>query len=656
MKKSLLAAALGSLALNVQADTGYQLDDIVVTATRFADADPRIPANISVITRQEIRSTPAMNLPDLLGTRAGINVASLYGQMATNASVDLRGFGESAASNTLILLDGQRLNPIDGGGILWSAIPLESIERIEIIRGSGSVLYGDRASGGVINIVTDKSAKPSADIAATLGSYGYKAADVHAAGGSGQAYFNLTGHVTDTNGWRDNTQADESSLTGRTGYRSKNADTFVDFSFFRDSSGTPSALFTDQYATQPEMARYPYDNQDHDGVRFRPGFSMRLGPGLDLEGEVGYVRDRYRGYSFTASGLPTYTSDRTGKTWSVTPRLRWSHGIGSHASETVAGVDYYDGRIDNGIWSAYSGDNRQNAGQTSLAFYVQNTTGLTDRLDLTLGARSQRVRQTAEDIAAGMSSSAERTRTAWEAGLSDRLSETVRVHAKVGRTFRFPNTDELFGFDPFTYATIFRGDLQPQQGTLREIGGAWQGTRAKVQAALFQTDLTDEIAYDGASYTNVNLPATRHQGFELEGQWTLAEHWRGRIAYAWTDAKYREGVNAGKRIPSVPRDHATLDLSWLGGRAGTWGLLVNYTGKQRYGGDDANTLDERPGYTTVALRADWDLKPWKITARVTNLLDRHYATYAGYSTAYGDYYYYPADPRSVFVGLQYDFR
>lgn len=657
MKKHLLAAAIGSLAVNAHAaDNQYQLDDIVVTATRFAETDPAVPANVSVITRQDIQSSPAMNLPDLLRTRAGINVVSLYGQMAINASVDLRGFGDSATSNTLILLDGQRLNPVDGGGILWSSIPLDSIARIEIIRGSGSVLYGDRASGGVINIITDKSAKPRADVAATLGSNGYKAADAHAAGGSGNGYFNLTAHHAETDGWRRNSQADESSFSGRAGHRNGSSDLYVDLSAYQDSSGTPGAVFSQQFQIQPDMARFPYDNQKHDGIRLRPGFTIALNSDLDLEGEVGYVKDHYQGYSFTAAGVSSYTSDRTNETWSITPRLRWRHGIGGHNSETVLGLDYYDGRIGNDTWSSYSGGNRQGASQTSQAFYLQNTTGLTDSLDLTLGARTQTVRQSAYDIGAGMDSSARRTRNAWEAGLSERLSASTRIYAKVGRTFRFPNTDELFGQDPFTWATIFRGDLKPQQGTIREVGGAWRTTAASLSAALYQTELTDEIAYDGTSYSNVNLPKTRHQGLELEGRLKLSANWQGRLAYAYTDATYREGSNAGKQIPSVPHEHATLELSWQGGRAGTWSTLVNYVGKQRYSGDDANTLATAPGYTTVDLRADWDLKPWKLAARVTNLFDRHYATAVGYSTWYSDYYYYPADPRSLFLSARYDFR
>mgnify|MGYP003478011455 CR=1 FL=1 len=124
-----IALALSSLLLAGPAAAADEAA-VIVSASRFDETDPRLPANISVITREDIRSTPAFDLPAVLRTAAGVDVRSLYGSLGLDAAVDLRGFGETAASNTLILLDGQRLNPVDMGSISWSAIPLESIQRI----------------------------------------------------------------------------------------------------------------------------------------------------------------------------------------------------------------------------------------------------------------------------------------------------------------------------------------------------------------------------------------------------------------------------------------------------------------------------------------------------------------------------------------------
>src|SRR5690606_12394155 len=107
----------------------------------------------------DIARSAARTLPELLGTRAGIVSRDLYGNTAALATVDMRGFGATAAQNTLILVDGRRLNDIDQSGVQWASIPLDAIERIEIVRGSGAVQYGDGASAGAINIITRHPAR-----------------------------------------------------------------------------------------------------------------------------------------------------------------------------------------------------------------------------------------------------------------------------------------------------------------------------------------------------------------------------------------------------------------------------------------------------------------------------------------------------------------
>jgi iron complex outermembrane receptor protein len=240
--------------------------------------------------------------------------------------------------------------------------------------------------------------------------------------------------------------------------------------------------------------------------------------------------------------------------------------------------------------------------------------------------------------------------------LTGRISDDLRVFGRTGRTFRFANTDELFGFDPITYATIFRGDLKPQQGTLHELGGAWNRGEFSAQASVFRLDLTDEIAYDGNSFTNVNLSPTRRQGLEFELQWQPGRDWTTRLALSSTSATFRGGADDGKTIPLAPHNKATLGVTWKGGNAGTWSALANHVGDQRYSGDTANTRDMMPAYTTVDLQAAWNFAPWTFTARIANLFDKHYASFAGYSASYADYFYYPADPRSVFLTVAYKFR
>lgn len=660
MPRILSCTALAVLLANAFAATAQTPDDatVVVTATRFSAADPRIPATISVITREEIRTSPALNLPDLLRTRAGVNVTPLYGNLGIDASVDLRGFGEIAGSNVLVLIDGLRINPIDSGNLVWSTIPLDSIQRIEIQRGAGTVLYGDRASGGVINIVTDKSGQPRAAVSATVGSHGYNGLDAYAAGGNAAGYANIFAHAAAAGGWRSNSQQDQQSVAGRVGRYVDSGEIALDYAAYKESTGLPGYLVTAAYQANPRGALAPFDSQRRDGYRLRPGVKLQFSDSLSLEAELGEAKETQH-WNMVSWGS---VSDRDKRTRSLTPRLRWNHGFGNLASETVFGYDYYDGKVDSRSTSAPV----QWAAQTSTAYYVQNSTALTDAWTITAGGRSQRMDQRVHQDAYAswftpvMDGGSVRSQSAYDLGASY-SAQGWRVYGKVGSTFRFANTDELFGYDFVTFNPVFAGDLKPQHGAVQEIGGDVRLGQVKLRGALYRMDLKDEIGYDstvGPMGANINFDPTRRQGLEMEADWRIDAQFKTRLAYAHTDADFRAGPYAGHAVPLVPHNKTSLQLTWNTGSAGDYSAVVNAVGKRPFGGDRAESQGKLPAYATVDLLGSWDMKPWKLTARLLNAFDKRYAAYAGYATYLNppDRFYYPADGRTLSMTLGYAFK
>ncbi|HEY9447078.1 MAG TPA: TonB-dependent receptor plug domain-containing protein, partial [Burkholderiales bacterium] len=136
-------------ALAASAHVGFAADlpvtttaPVIVTATRFEERAGDRPVNVTVITDRDIRNSPAKTVPELLSEQAGITVHDFFGNNAATTSVDLRGMGITGTQNTLILVDGRSVVDLDLSGVQWSALPLTAIERIEIMRGAGSVLYG----------------------------------------------------------------------------------------------------------------------------------------------------------------------------------------------------------------------------------------------------------------------------------------------------------------------------------------------------------------------------------------------------------------------------------------------------------------------------------------------------------------------------------
>lgn len=645
-----IAAACATLHCPASA-ADEELPQVVVTATRFDDADPRIPSNITVLSRKDLRSIPANSVPDLLKVVAGVDSRPLYGPLGMDATIDMRGFGSTGSSNTLLLLDGMRLNPVDMGSIIWSAIPIESIERIEIMRGTGTVLYGDGATGGVINIITDKSGKPRTNVSVTAGSRDYKDIQFEIARGSDIGYFNFFGKGASTDGYRNNNHQDQTSASGRAGLFLDRGEVFANYSFYRESSGLPGNRLSAQYRNDPRGTSSPLNDQNRDGYMIRPGISYRATPTLTLEAETGVEHQELNSRYVSSK----YFSDRVRDRVFLTPRLRWQHGLGTHTSETVVGLDYYDGDVT----STNRGGPNQDASQTSSAIYAQNNTGLTDHVNLTIGGRNQRVKQkAAQDAYAAwftpaMSGDSTRSRSAYDLGLTYAKDEW-RIYGKTGTTFRFANVDELFGSDAFGNP-VFAGDLRPQHGTINEIGGQFRGAKGGMRASLYQLDLKDEIGYDGALFANTNFDPTRRQGLETEADWRVTNTITLKASYAYINAKFRDGTYAGKEVPLVSRHQGTIQAIWNTGPTGTYSGVVRRMGERRFDSDFSNTQGMLDGYTTVDLQAEWNLKPWRVTAKLLNATDKKYSPFAGYSSSKSDTYYYPADGRAFFMTGRYDF-
>ena len=152
--KLFLFLLLFSLSVNAKEDRIFTLSEIFVTNTRTNIGLPG--SSTKVYTQDFISNSTANNLAELMGNIPGIQYRDLYGGAGQiDATIDMRGFGAGAKSNTLIMINGRKLNDLDMGGLSWDLIPAEIIQEIEVIPGNaGSVLYGDGAVGGVINIIT----------------------------------------------------------------------------------------------------------------------------------------------------------------------------------------------------------------------------------------------------------------------------------------------------------------------------------------------------------------------------------------------------------------------------------------------------------------------------------------------------------------------
>lgn len=666
--KSVIAAITLALATQVFA----QDDAVVVTATRFPEKQLEHPIGVTVITREQIANSTAATLPDLLSRYAGINTRNNSG--SPDVAIDLRGFGVSGDQNTLVLLDGQRLNDIELTTVRWSAIPLDAIERVEIQRGGGSVLYGGGATGGTINIITRSpiAGDKNATVSASTGSYNTNElrGTVNVAGAN--TGFSLTANQYNSDNYRVNNRLEQGNVLGDLRWTGDRAGLVFKFGLDNQSLRLPGVRTVVQLGADPRGSATQNDYSARDGrqatLSGRYAFDS-----AELAVDLSYRDTRRVGFfdDYSGFGFSTFT-DTHAKVWALTPRLKKPYQFLGRDQVLVAGMDA-------DIWD-YRGLRAARfeqlgvpqvdlaATQKSRAYYAQNHTAIGADTKLTLGARLQQVDVTANDRANPASyanASQARSPRAWEAALRHNFSPALALYGKLGASFRVAAVDEIynqFGGPVFDSALT---PLEPQTSRDHEIGLDYKSVRGRMRASLYRMDLRNEIHFNALTFTNMNLSPTRREGLELEGSRKFGDRLEVFGSYTHARAVFREGVYvdaltgsgvdlSGRNVPLVPRNAAKLGLAWQPADKTRLSGALAYVGKQYFDNDQSNTF---PGQMASFVTADAKLSrvagPWTLTLAANNLTDKKYYTYAIRNGAGTSFNAYPMAGRNFLLSAAY---
>ena len=665
-------------------------EEVVVTATRFSDRYVDTPVNMTVISAEDIRQSSAKTVADILAEQAGIAIHDFFGNNAAATTIDLRGFGITGGQNTLILLDGRRVTDIDLSGVQWSAVPLNAVERIEIVRGGGAVLYGDGATAGVINIITRSPAKVGngVTVQGRLGSYATREAQATANYFGERAGFNVSANNYESDGYRANNRNRQTNAQADLRWLGERTDLTLKIGADNQGIRLPGARTVqpsagiDQLATDRRGTGTPLDYATRAGNRATVDWRRNA-----QWGEV-HVGAGWRGKTQTSyfdfGGFPDYREVDL-DVWSLTPRMRIAHRAFGGESTLVAGFDWY--RWDYGLRRSNSPSNigrpvnAVDASQENAAVYVHNTTRVSRALTLNAGLRAERLRIDATDrfdptapggafgsgaLAAGQRES----ERAYELGARYQFLPELALIAKAGRSFRFANVDEVYETSP-AFANQFQF-LRPQTARSSELGIEQRAGATWLRAALFEIDIRDEIHLDAftTGIGNTNLPRSRRRGLELEGTWSPLPALTLRGAYTYVDARFREGVLpggfftqtnvviAGKTVPLVPRHKLNLAASWAVAAGTRLNAALAYVGEQFMDNDEGNTLGVKiPAYTVLDLKLIHGRGPWRLAAAVNNATNERYHNYAVRSQFVPDRYNaYPLPERNFTLTLEYALR
>lgn len=683
MHRNHFATAVCVAAILFSAPLRSQQEEVLtVTATRFPDDARRLPANVTILSAEDIARSAARTVPDILAEQVGITLKDFYGNNAALTSIDMRGFGVTGGQNTLILLDGRRISDIDLSSVQWSSVPLSSIERIEILRGTGSVLYGDGASAGVVNIVTRSPLRPGvhAEMYGRAGSHNTLESQFTGSVASERFGFNASVYGFSSDGYRANNRNEQTNYSANMRWAGASSTVDLRLGTDRQDLRLPGArriqpsIGLDEYATDRRGAQTPLDYASRDGARAGLTLGHRIGE-ADLTLGLDY-RDKDQRSFFDQTGFPVYRADEL-KVTSITPRARIPFQLGSSAHRLTIGMDLhrwrYDRRSTNLPSNVAQPINRVHVAQDNSALYLQDAIRLTNATGLTIGWRGERMKVSANDAAdpaapgfffntAAPPASASQRQNAWEIGLKHAFAADWSGFARASRSYRFVNVDEIYENDLFFNAQF--QILRPQHSVTNEIGAEWRHGLLNARAAFFRSNVTDEIHLDPftTGVGNTNLPPSRRQGLELNGSWQPLQVLRFTAGYAYTDARFREGVLpgnlfaigtnldiTGKKVPLVPEHKLNAGFAWdVAAKTRLSGSLA-YVSSQFIDNDEPNTLGRKiPAYSVVDLKATRDLGRVRIGLAVNNLFDEKYFNYAVRSAFTPDRYaVYPLPGRTI---------
>ncbi len=653
MKKLLLLStfivltnsAMAAIDETALAYSAVKLDESIISESNFENDVVSTPKNVTIITEDEIKEKGAKSVADALKSAPGVTVKNLAGGEPV---FDMRGQGENAKSNVIVLLDGIPLNSIDSSGYKTSQIAIDNVERIEIIPGGGGVLYGDGAVAGMINIISKRPENRAnyGSVGMEAGSYDLFKYNVnYGTKINDNLFFNLDYTDKNSNGYRDYSETDLGTFS--TSWLYLMDDSSVDFKYThsKDKFKMPGSLWRSDINKDREQSLDANKTKgENENDIYNLKYTTNLTKNLEFLTYMDYSKQEYDSkYPFYGSYYD-YDTDK----FYIKPQVKYSY---TRENYFIVGGDYLNGETD--VTEGFSQGERKKESTGAFAinrFYL-------DKFQFTQGYRRQNVDldyiKTNSDFTY---SDKEDTLTehSKEFSINYLYSDTGSIFFNYLSAFRTPNTDEL---------AWWQGDVEAQDSDTFEIGTKDMIGNTYYSFTTFYIKTDNEIVYaeapNGEDY-NYNLDGeTERVGAEI-----LFEHYFDKLtlreSYTYTKAEITSGKYDGSDMPGVPENRATVGATYDFTTDLKVNTDLNYVGKTYDTSDFNNEYGKTNSFVTVDLNLNYAYDPTlNIYGGINNLFDREYYEYVGGSMNWDSFerekFYYPANGRNFFIGFRKSF-
>jgi iron complex outermembrane receptor protein len=595
----------GLFTLPVQAQDIPLLDEILVTATRIPTSDILATYASEVHTRRMIEQTGSGTLYDYLAQHSSVQILPNYGNKFT-PKIDMRGYGiGDGYQNIVITLDGRRLNNTDLGSQLIGAIPLADIERIEITKGSGSVMFGDGATAGSIQIVTRQHEGVS--VQASAGNFGSMASTVTAglkkerlSLSASADYANLDGYSNpDSTGHTDAS----SNRSWRGGLQLRPVDRVklnLDLASSRIDTRYIETLTQQEFDVNPaQNGGNTYTHQKLKSDLWRIGAGIELAEGLFLTANHSHEDKQTNWISYNSKSDYEYASDDLA--------LQYQNDN----FDIAIGAQRFDG-------TRISTSNRTSKDNNGWYAQGQYRFGETT---VSAGARKENVEYTYNPNS-GTNLLAEHDLSAWDVGVNHRLDNRLSLFANYNRAFQAPDIDRFFNF-----GGTFNNFIDPARSRTFNLGLNHVTPNNRLKATLFRSELLNEIFLDPFSYKNTNIDKSQKYGFELQDTWRVSEPFSVNLNYTLTRAiidRENEGSGTydGKDLPGVPKHSVNLSLAYRLSPATSFSLSHAWRSSTFAAEDFSNSFTQKQAaYQATDIAIRYRLKNLEWLASIDNLFE-----------------------------------
>jgi iron complex outermembrane receptor protein len=635
IKKSNLKKTQKIPKVIVKSNSGKQLHKSTLLARGVA----------KIITSKQIKISGAHNITQLLQAMSAIQLQDYYGD-GSKVQVSMRGFGDNAIGNTLILLNGVPLVNPTLAAPDFNEIPVSIVKQIEIFPTSVGVLYGDQAVGGAINIVTKPPRKHQRRIAVSIGSYAAQQyqltfGDVF---NNGFGYRIYASHYK-TDNYRHHNNKQQNNLDALVNYKFDTGKIYLQYQNINRHLQLPGYAPRDnRRAAKNDI---DYNNQKNNILL--AGLTKELSENWQFNFDT-FVKHLYGNGSLSMLNVG-YPFTEKQNNFVLHPKIHGIINLFSTSLGAILGVDYLDGAYVYDSTSYYS-----KASQAESAGYGQITVPLKSKLDLIIGARTAMTRDYKRTAMLGsnLHGSGKDYATISDVNLIWHVNPVTQVFVKRAGSYRFPKAGELALSED-------QQMLKTQTGVSYEAGYKWHNQRAHLFLDGYQLNLRNEILFlpyvEGETPgKNVNLSPTVRRGLILNADYLLRRNLKVLLSYSFVNAKFSSGVNKGNAIPFVARNTLRLMASYA--LDSHWTLFAEgiYIGSRYPAGDIKNWTSKLGGYTVYNTNLNYYHRPFTFSLRCNNITNKYYY---GYSTAtyvgnQATTYYYPAPDRNFMLTMTVD--